>query len=307
MTESSRDVSQPSNLGRGILLILVAIGCFSSMTASVKYLSADYSVFQIIFFRNIVPLPIVLAVLLHKGGITALRSHRPGLQLFRNLLGVTSNLCLFLALGYLALSDATAIQFTNPLMVTALSAMVLGDRVGPRRWIAVILGFAAVLLMVSPTGNFEWASLVLLFATFCYALMVIVTRILSRKDPVLVILFYLSLIGAISGAIALPFVWITPTLQDLWILLLVGVFGPAAQLFMVMAIKWAPPMVLAPFDYTLMLWAVGFDIVLWQIYPANQTLIGAAIIAAAGLYVAQRETRFFDRLLQTLRARVRNS
>ena len=306
MTGAAGDASPPSYPGHGILLILVAIGCFSSMTASVKYLSADYSVFQIIFFRNIVPLPIVLAVLLYKGGVAALRSHRPGLQLVRNLLGVTSNLCLFFALGYLALSDATAIQFTNPLMVTALSALVLGDRVGPRRWCAVALGFAAVLLMVSPTGNFEWASLVLLFATFCYALMVIVTRILSRNDPVLVILFYLSLIGAITGGIALPFVWITPTPQDLWILLLVGMFGPAAQLFMVMAVKWAPPMILAPFDYTLMLWAVGFDILLWQIYPSNQTLFGAAIIAAAGLYVAQRETRIFDRLLRALRARVSN-
>ncbi len=303
MDSSTPTVPVSASIGRGIFLMLLAVAWFSCMTATVKHLTADYSVFQIIFFRSLVPLPFVLLLLVGRGGFRALQSHRPGLQILRNMIAVISNTCLFLALGYLALSDATAIQFTSPLIITALSALILGDRVGPRRWLAVITGFAVVLMMLSPSGQFHWASLVLLFATFCYGSMVIATRILLRSDSVGVTFFYLTMIGALASAVLMPWVWVTPTLNDLLLLIMVGAFGGLAQLCLVSAVQAAPPAILAPFEYTLMLWAIGFDLLLWQIAPAGTTLLGAAAIAGAGLYVAQRESQFMMVLWQAISRR----
>jgi drug/metabolite transporter (DMT)-like permease len=282
--------------GRGILFMLIAVGWFSAMTATVKHLTADYSVFQIVFFRSLIPLPFVFGLLVARGGLGALRSRRPGLQIVRNLFTFASNSLLFLALGHLALSEATAIQFSSPLIITALSALFLREAVGPRRWLAVIFGFLVVLYIVAPRGDFHWASLVLLLATFCYGVMVILTRILSRSDSVAVIFFYLTFIGTLVSGAILPWVWITPTLNDLLLLILVGLLGALAQLCMVSAVSKAPPPVIAPFEYTLMLWAIGFDLLLWDVLPSGRALLGGAAIAAAGLYIAQRESGFATRL-----------
>ena len=301
-TAAHRDATV-GGYGRGILLMLLAIGCFSTMTAMVKLLSDDYSVFQILFFRNMVPLPIVFTFLLMSGGLAAFRSRRPGLQVLRNSIAVVSNLCLFYALGRLALADATAIQFSSPLIVTALSALILRDHVGLRRWVAVVLGFLVVLFMVAPSGSVQAASFVLLLATFFYATMVVITRVLSKYDSVPVMFFYLTLIaGLVSGA-TMPWFWITPSGGDLLLLLMVGLFGSSAQFFLMCAIKVTPPAVIAPFEYTLMLWAVGFDILIWQAWPTAATLVGAAVIAGAGLYIAQRESQFASLLWTALRTK----
>lgn len=287
---------QARSYGRGIFFMLLAVGWFSAMTATAKHLTADYSIFQIIFFRNFVPLPFVFALLVTRGGLGALRSQRPGLQVLRNATTFCSHSLLFIALGHLALSDATAIQFSSPLIITALSALILRETVGPRRWIAVIFGFLVVLYIVAPEGDFHWASLVLLLATFCYGLMVIMTRLLSRRDSVAVIFFYMTLIGTLISGMTLPWTWITPSLPDLSLLVLVGFFGAFAQLCLVTAVSKAPPPVVAPFEYTLMLWAIGFDLLLWGVLPDSRALIGGAAIAAAGLYIAQRESGFATRL-----------
>ncbi len=278
--------------GRGIAMALLAVGFYSGMTATMKHVTADYSVFQILLFRNLFALPIILPILLAAGGISALRSRRPGVHLLRGLIIVVGHLCLIIGLGELALADVSAIQFTAPLMVTALSALILREHVGWRRWAAVLVGFAGVLIMVPPTGDVKPAVLIVLLGTSCYAMMVVATRVLAATDSVGAIAFYGMLAGALVGLIAQPWVWVTPSLADLLVLILVGLFGGLAQLTLVAALKQAPPPVLAPFDYTIMLWALGLDLVFWQATPSLRTLAGAAIIAAAGLYVAHREAGF---------------
>ena len=280
--------------------MLGSLACFSCMTAAIKQVTTDYSVLQILFFRNAVMLPFVVLFLYRRGGLGAFRSRRPGLQACRNGIQVVGNLLLFTALADLALADATAIQFTAPLMVTAIAAVFLGDAVGWRRWSAVGLGFVGVLVMLPPGGEIKTASLVLLVSTACYATMVALTRVLAKTDPVAVIFFYLTLTGTLVGGLALPWVWVTPPPLELLYLLLVGLLGGLAQLCLVGALRFAAPPVLAPFDYTLMLWAVGLDLLIWQALPTAQTLAGAAIIAAAGLYVAQREAAVFSRLRRRL-------
>ena len=283
--------------------MLASIGLFACMTATIKQVTTDYSVFQILFFRNAVMLPFVTLFLYRSGGFAAFRSRRPGLQACRNGIQVIGNLLLFTALADLALADASAIQFTAPLMVTAISAVFLGDAVGWRRWSAVGLGFVGVLVMLPPGGEIKTATLILLISTACYAIMVAITRVLAKSDPVAVIFFYLTLTGSLVGAISLPWTWVTPTPIEFFYLLLIGLLGGLAQLSLVFALRFAAPPVLAPFDYSLMIWAIGLDIIIWQALPTAQTLLGAAIIASAGLYVAQREAGVFSRLRQRLRRR----
>lgn len=290
-------------LGLGIALMLVCVGFFAAMSVTVKFLAADYSTWQIVLFRNMVPLPIIFLIVVSMGGLAALRTRQPGKHLLRNGMSLVSHLLLFHGLGFLALADASAIQFMSPLMVTALSALILKEKVGPRRWFAVFAGFCVVVLMVAPSGNVQWASLMVLASTVLYGLMVITTRVLSRTDSAGVIFFYLSFIGTLASAAAMPFVWVTPPLEDLGLLFLVGVFGGLAQFTLVSAVRLVAPSILAPFEYTLIIWAVGFDVVLWHVNPAAATLIGATIIAMAGLYIAQRESQFATRLWAAMCAR----
>ena len=278
--------------GRGIAILMVSIGLYATMIATVKHVRVDYSMFQILFFRNLFALPMILPIVFAGGGLRTLGTKRAGLHLTRAGVSVTGHLSLYWAIGFLALADVTAIQFTGSLMITALSALVLGDAVGVRRWLAVVVGFAGVLIMVPPTGEVSPAALVILFATLCYAVMVILTRVLTRTEPVGTIAFYQAIVGLAVAASILPWAWTTPSWGDFLLLALVGVWAGLAQLTLVGALKHAPPAVLAPFDYLILLWAVGFDLVFWQAFPSWQTLAGAAVIAAAGLYIAQRESGF---------------
>ncbi len=276
--------------GRGIAILFASIGAYACMIATVKQV-ADYPAFQILFFRNLFALPIFLLLVQASGGLASLRSRRPGLQIARGLVSVSGHILLYLGIGSLALADVSAIQFTGPILVTALSALVLREPVGRRRWLAVLAGFAGVLIMVPPTGEVNPAAILVLAGTFCYAGMVIITRILTGTDQVGTIAFYQAAVGLLVASAALPWVWITPGAGDLALLALVGLFAGLAQLGLVSAIKYAPPQVLAPFDYTIMLWAIGLDLLLWHVLPSGQTLAGAAVIAAAGLYIAHRESR----------------
>ena len=278
--------------GRGIAILMASIGLYAAMITTIKHVSLDYSVFQILFFRNLFALPMILPTVLAGGGLATLATRRAPLHLLRGSVSVSGHLGLYWAIGFLALADVTAIQFTGPLMVTALSALVLHEAVGPRRWLAVIVGFAGVLIMVPPTGEISLAALVVLAATLCYALMVILTRVLTATETVGAIAFYQAAVGLTVGLSGLAWAWTTPSWGDFLLLALVGIWAGLAQLTLVSAVKHAPPPVLAPFDYLIMVWAIGFDFVFWQALPSTQTLVGAAVIAGAGLYIAQRESGF---------------
>jgi len=288
--------------GRGIAILMASIGLYAAMITTIKHVTVDYSMFQILFFRNLFALPMILPIVLAGGGLATLGTRRLPLHLFRGGVSVTGHLCLYWAIGFLALADVTAIQFTGPLMVTALSALVLHEAVGLRRWLAVVAGFAGVLIMVPPTGEVSPAALVILFTALCYAVMVILTRILTATEAIGTIAFYQAAVGLTVGLAGLAWAWTTPSWGDFLLLALVGVLAGLAQLTLVSALKHAPPPVLAPFDYLIMLWAIGFDLIFWQAFPSSQTLIGAAVIASAGIYIAQRESGFVQTVWRWLAA-----
>jgi drug/metabolite transporter (DMT)-like permease len=248
-------------------------------------------VFEIIFFRNafaFVPLGLYIA---HKTGPGVLRTQRPFGHLTRSAIGVCGMVCGFSAVQHLALTEATAFNFASPLFMTALSAVVLAEPVGWRRWGAVVVGFIGVLIMVRPEPghmNVLGVSLALGSAVCSAGAMVAVRQIgATEKGPTIV--FYFTLAGATLGLVGSLFHWATPDALTLTLLIVGGLIGGVGQMFLTEAMRVAPVSVVAPFDYTQLVWASGLGFLIWGETPKAATLLGAVIVAASGLYILHRE------------------
>lgn len=276
----------------GIFWMTVSIGGFMIMDGIVKYMMQTYSMPQVLFFRNAMAFLPLLPFLLRNSAYRTLRTQRPFGHLLRCLLGVSSMALIFLAFKALPLATAISFNFAAPLMMTALSVPFLKEQVGWRRWTAVAIGFVGVLVIVNPgSDGFQPAALLALGSALSYAMVMIIIRKLSTTESSVAIVFYFTLAGTVISGAVLPFNWITPTLPDLALLCLIGLLGGLAQIAMTHALRVAPVSVLAPFEYTALLWAVALDIAVWSVWPTTQTLVGAAIISATGLYIVHRETR----------------
>ncbi len=286
--------SEPPTVGSyapGIGLIVLAVAFFAVMNVLIKFLSATYPTMQIVFFRNLLAFVPLLPFLMRAGGIAALHTRRPFGHGFRSLVGLAAMAGFFYAYGRLPLTDVVSIAFTAPLFMTALSVPLLKETVGVRRWSAVAIGFVGVLIMVRPgSGVFEPAALVALAAAFGVALVFISVRSLSKTEGSATIVFYFTLIGSVVSGAFLPWHWTTPDALGLLMLVVVGLLGGAAQMCLTHGLRLAPVAVVAPFEYTSLLWAAGFDVALWGRAPAAHTLIGAALVVATGLYILHRET-----------------
>jgi drug/metabolite transporter (DMT)-like permease len=278
-------------IGLGIALMVLSVAVFTGMDAVIKHVAqTGYSTPQILFFRNLcafIPLSILI---FRQGGFSSLATRKPLSHLVRSLIGITAMGSFFYGFRTLPLSEAISISFAAPLFMTALSVPMLAEKVGIRRWIAVLVGFVGVLIMVRPSANMETASLIMLFGTVFFALAMIIVRKLSATETSSSIIFYFTVTGVVLSGIILPWFWITPTLFDLMILISIGVIGGIAQILVTGAIKAAPIAILAPFEYTALLWATGFDIVIWEFFPSIYTYIGAGILVMTGLYILHRET-----------------
>ncbi|WP_439813706.1 DMT family transporter [Zavarzinia sp. CC-PAN008] len=282
---------RPVSIPGGIAWMLVAVGLFTVMDAAVKWLTDDYSVFQIVFFRSLFAFPPLLFWLWRAHGFGRLRTRRPGTHLLRALIGCTSMVLFFAGYGMMPLAEAIAIGFVAPLFMTALSVPLLGEKVGIRRWTAVLIGFAGVMIMVRPgSGVFAWGSLVLIGGAFTYAIVIVVIRKLSETEPTGTIVFYFTLFTTTASALTLPFVWVTPDAADLALLISVGLIGGVAQLAMTQAFSLAPLAVVAPFEYTAMLWATLVGFVIWGDLPDLWAIVGALVLVGSGLYILHRES-----------------
>jgi drug/metabolite transporter (DMT)-like permease len=229
------------------------------------------------------------------------RTGRPLGQLGRGTLSVAGMFTNFSALTRLPLADATAISFASPLITVALAAVVLKERVRIYRWSAVLIGFAGVIIMLIPHFDFSRyaaagatvttaaGSLFALTSAVCNAGTVIQTRRLTQTETTSSIVFYFSLICAIAGALTLPFAWHSPTGRELVALVALGILGGLAHIFLTESYRYAPASVVAPFDYSAMLWALVLGYWLFGELPAKLVYLGAAIVTAAGLFVIWRE------------------
>jgi drug/metabolite transporter (DMT)-like permease len=271
------------------------MACLALMFALVKWCGdRGVPVFEIIFFRNAFAFLPLGVYIWRTVGFGVLRTRRPLGHLSRSAVGLAGMVCGFSAVQHLPLSEATALQFASPLFMTALSALLLNERVGWHRWAAVIVGFVGVMIMARPLPgqmNLVGVTFGLLSALGVAGAMVAIRQIAdTERGPTIV--FYFTLAGTVLGLIgSLLFGWTVPDATTLGLLVLAGVVGGVGQLCLTEALRAAPIGVVAPFDYTQLVWATLLGLLIWGELPHAATMVGAAIVASSGGYILHRELR----------------
>ncbi len=276
---------------RGILSMLAAVAFFSLMDAQLKLLAAHYPPLQVSFLRGATSLPFVLLPILLRGRLARLRPVNVRLHLLRGVLSVVMLGSFVYAVRESSLATTYSIFMCAPLVVAALSAQMLGERVTRLQWTAIGVGLAGVLLMLRPDGA-QWisvGSVAAVVAALCYSLAVITLRVLARTDTTESMVFSFTFLLAVgAGLLSIPG-W-TPVLWAHWPLLAgVGLLGSLGQHFITEAFRNAPASVVTPFEYTALLWGVLLDLVVWGVLPGAVTLVGGAIVIGAGLFLIRRE------------------
>ncbi|WP_114393340.1 DMT family transporter [Oleisolibacter albus] len=275
----------------GVGFFLLAIFLFGIMDSMIKGASARYDTWQIMFFRGAFSLLPIALLVRQSGGAAALRSRHVVGHVLRSTMGVAAAYFFFWSYSRMPLADVYAIAFAAPLFMTALSVPVLKEQVGWRRWTAVLVGFGGVLIMLRPgQGVLGWVALMPLAGAFLYALSMLYVRILARSETNAAIVFYFIVtLTVVAGVVMIP-VWRTPDLVDFALLAAIGVIGGAAQIVFTQAFRLTQPALLAPFEYTGMLWAASFGYLFFGEVPDKAIWIGGAVVVASGLYIIHRET-----------------
>ncbi len=287
------------HLGVGLLAALACFFFFSSVDALAKWLGASYAITQLVFFRSLFGFIPVAVVTWREGGLAKLRTGRPWLHALRGCFIFGALSFYFLGLKYLHLAEALVIAFTAPLFMTALAGPILGEKVGPRRWLAVLFGFVGVLVMVRPEPEkLQIEALYVLASAFCFALTSLTTRLLTRSETSSAIMLYSTLGLFVPTSLIMPFVWITPDFEALILFFLMGIFGGLGLLLLTTAYRNASASIIAPFEYSALIWAVLFGWIGWKQFPEPSVWYGSLIVAGAGLYIAQREARLKKQVIQ---------
>ncbi len=291
------------NILKGILLKLASALMFAVMQALVRSLGEGIPVGQVVFFRAAFAIPpVVLIYALTHELATAAHTKRPLGHVGRGLVGLAGMFFNFASLARLPLAEVTAISFAGPLITVALAALMLKERVRVYRWSAVGVGFFGVLVMLAP--HFDAARLaaghtpaqtlgaVLAFAgAWCNAGAVIQTRRLTDTETTSSIVLYFSLVCAAGGLLTLPFGWVVPSAREFAVLAAIGLLGGLGHLVLTESYRYAPASVIAPYDYTAILFAFLLGYVMFGEVPTSLVVVGAVIVVAAGLFVLWREGR----------------
>jgi drug/metabolite transporter (DMT)-like permease len=283
---------------------------FSIQDIIIKYFSGDYSVLQIVFVRGLIAMALLLLLFRLMRERIALLSKRPFMMLCRGLMGFSSYTCYYLAVAAMPLAEVASITFTMPLFVTAMSALILRESVGIRRWAAVIMGFVGVLIMLSPSGEFNGLAVIFAFlAAITYASQTILTRFLGSHDHALTIAFNaIFVFTAVSGVLSLAMLsdiisitsshpslaffgrdWVMPAGFDLLLMLVIGFIAAIGFYCLSQAYVVSEASAIAPFEFTYILWAVVFGYLFWQEVPGFTTLIGILVLVSSNLYIWYRE------------------
>ena len=276
------------NPARGIALMVLAMGTLTVMDAVSKYLATRYAVPQILAIRFWIFLAFAAAMAGPRNVPTLLRSAMPWRQLARSLIIVVEVGVFVLAFRHLPLADVHAVAGIAPLLVTALAVPMLGERVGPRRWAAVAVGFGGLLLILRPGfGAVDLALLIPFGGALLWAVYQVVTRQVSGDAPATSML-YMAAVGALAMGCLAPFVWRPPTAFDWAMLVLLGLIGSVGHFLFILAFRAAPASVLQPFHYTALLWATLIGWLAFGDLPDSWTVAGGLVIAAGGIYAILR-------------------
>ena len=293
MTNANEIALQRRQRLTGIGLMCVTMVCFACLDSTAKYLNHFMDTLEVVWARYTGGLLLALVLSNPVSRPAIMKTKRPWLQIGRSILLLGSTLLNFFALRWLQLDQATSILFATPFLVALMSGPILGEWIGWRRWVAICVGFAGVIVVTRPGfGGISPAALLSVASLCCYAFYIISTRVLARTDSSETTLFYSNLFGAVVMTMVVPFVWTTP---DRWLhvglMLGMGALGSTGHYLLIIAHRVAPPVVLAPFMYTQLIWVIALGFLIFGDLPNHWTLAGAATVVASGLYLLHRERR----------------
>jgi len=277
----------------GIALMTGAVACFACIDTSAKFLNRHVDIVQVVWARFAVAFALGFIFYNPWTRPGLVHTLRPWLQLGRSALLITCTVLNVIALKYLQLDQTVSILFATPLMVALFAGPMLGEWVGPRRWVAIGVGFLGVLVVTRPgLGGIHPAAALSFIGTVLYAIYSITTRVLSRSDSTETTLFYSNIVGVLATSIILPYHWTTP--RDIFVVLAmfcIGAFGAFGHFLLIAAHRLAPASVLAPFIYSELVWMILLGYLAFNDVPNQWTLIGAAIVIASGFYLLYHERR----------------
>ncbi|MBW3095971.1 DMT family transporter [Pseudohoeflea sp. DP4N28-3] len=274
----------------GIVLMCAGIACLSLNDAIAKTLTATYAPLQILFLRNIIAIVPALLMALYMGGTAALVTASPGAHLLRGVLWTCAASTFFLGLRYLGLAEATTLVFAAPIFIVTLSSLFLKEKVGWRRWTAVLVGFLGVLVVVRPgMATFQLVALLPVSTALFYALLMIGSRLVDPRESPWTVMLYLVTFGALTSGVLAPFFWTAVRPEDIWLFVGTAILGTAAMTMITQAFRFSSASVVAQFEYTGLLWAILLGWLIWREVPDLATLVGAGIIVSTGLYIIFRE------------------
>jgi drug/metabolite transporter (DMT)-like permease len=273
--------------GIGWMLAGIAIFCFNDALG--KWLVAKYSVGELLLVRSAAALVVLIPFLRNAGAAAFYAAPRPALQVARIAVSAFEVAMFFWAVSHLPLADASTFYLATPIYVTVLSAAVLAERTGWRRGAAVAVGFAGVVLALRPSpASFTLPALIAVAGSLLFAVLLVMTRLL--RNTAQIVLISGQLVSTLAfGAVTAPFGWVSPNFIDFSLLVLFGVLSIVALACVNHALKLAPASVVAPYQYTTIIWAIVFGYALFGDVPDRFMLAGAAIIIAAGLYIFRLE------------------
>jgi drug/metabolite transporter (DMT)-like permease len=278
------------DIRRAITYTCVSVVLGALLNVGLKWLSDTYPAVELTFLRCLFGFVPVLFVVRGGGGVRALQTRRPARHCIRAAYWCGAFILSFLSLRFLPLAEAVSLSFLAPIFMTALSVPMLGERVGIHRWSAVIVGFVGVLFMARPNGQFlQWGTLFGIGSALCSAFGALSVRQLSRTETTAAITCYMHVFAALILAVALPFGWVTPTWQAALMIFGIGLLGGTGQYLSTRSLSCAPAAVIAPFNYTQIIWAVALGYAIWGDLPDLTLVVGVALVIASGIYICVRE------------------
>jgi len=269
--------------------MLATMFWFVTLDSTAKYLMQSYPVTQVIWARFFFHVIFVVLLMGRQLGVQV-RSQSFTHQSLRSLFMFTTTVLFFIGISFLPLATAATIMFMSPVILTILSIPLLGEKVGPRRWVGIAIGFAGAVVIMRPgSESFQLSILIVLAAAFTHAIYQIFTRKLGTRDRPITSLFYTGITGALAMTVVAPFYWQPVAVSDWPLFVFAGIAGGIGHLCLIRAFRQAPASVVAPFSYSSLLWATAFGYLLFGDLPDAWTLSGAAMIIASGLYIFHRE------------------
>ncbi len=277
---------------KGMACMVVGILMLATADAVTKLLIVDFHAGEIIFYRGFFAFLPLLPLVVWNGGIRSLKLQQPKGVWWRGVIALVTSVFVALSFINLPLAEASALIFTSPIFLTALSPWLLGEKVGWQRWSAVLFGFAGVVVMIQPGSSaFTIWAFVPLIAALCSASRDILTRRLGIVDSATTVMFYTSVVALIGGATTMPWSGPAPNAEHWALFVLSGIFVTLAHLLIVMALQLAEGPTVAPLKYVSLVWSAILGYLIWGDVPGVWKVLGAMMVVAAGLFILYRETR----------------